>query len=94
MKSEDLLAILAGGILAYVAYKTFAGKSNGQTAFNTAANAMAAKFETTRGMYSRAVNNTAALGQEGYGWKYYDNGTAISPNGDYYLNGELVWSAP
>ena len=28
----------------------------------------------------------------GYGWKYYDSGVAISPGGDYYHNGELVWS--
>ena len=38
------------------------------------------------------IANTALPGQEGYGWSYYDNGTAISPTGEYYLNGELVWS--
>lgn len=27
-------------------------------------------------------------------WQYFTDGTAISPEGDYYLNGELVWSAP
>lgn len=26
------------------------------------------------------------------GWSYYDNGTAISPDGSYYLAGEKVWS--
>lgn len=29
------------------------------------------------------------------GWNYYndgDSGLAISPDGGYYLNGELVWS--
>lgn len=26
------------------------------------------------------------------GWSYYDNGTAISPDGSYYHAGEKVWS--
>lgn len=30
-------------------------------------------------------------GQEGYGWQYYSDGTAIDPNGNYYKNGELVY---
>lgn len=38
------------------------------------------------------VANSALPGQPGYGWSYYDNGTAISPDGEYYFNGELVWS--
>ena len=29
------------------------------------------------------------------GWRYFENGTAISPEGDYYLNGQMVYqSAP
>jgi len=31
-------------------------------------------------------------GSPGYGWRYYSDGTAISPSGDYYLNGSLVYS--
>lgn len=26
------------------------------------------------------------------GWEYYDNGTAISPDGSYYFEGDKVWS--
>lgn len=26
------------------------------------------------------------------GWRYYDNGVAISPDGVYYKNGAQVWS--
>ena len=26
------------------------------------------------------------------GWSYYDNGTAISPDGSYYFEGQQVWS--
>lgn len=28
------------------------------------------------------------------GWQYFTDGTAISPEGDYYLNGELIWTKP
>lgn len=38
------------------------------------------------------VLNTAFPGQVGYGWKYYDDGVSIGPDGKYYLNGNLVWS--
>lgn len=31
-------------------------------------------------------------GQEGYGWQYFSDGTSISPGGDYYQGGNLVWS--
>ena len=38
------------------------------------------------------IENTAVPGSPGYGWKYYSDGTVISPNGDYYQNGNIVWS--
>jgi hypothetical protein len=37
------------------------------------------------------IPNIAKEGEVGYGWKYYDNGTAISPDGKYYHNGALVY---
>lgn len=27
------------------------------------------------------------------GWRYYDNGTAIDPQGNYYYQGQLVYKA-
>lgn len=39
------------------------------------------------------INNAALPGQPGWGWTYYDSGVAISPAGDYYLNGALIWKA-
>lgn len=38
------------------------------------------------------VDNTSLPGDEAYGWKYYSDGTAISPDGEYYYQGEEVWS--
>lgn len=31
-------------------------------------------------------------GQYSNGWRYFNDGTAIDPQGSYYLNGQLVWS--
>ena len=39
------------------------------------------------------ITNNALPGQPGYGWKYYSDGTVISPSGDYYnKDNELIWS--
>lgn len=38
------------------------------------------------------ISNTAGPGETGYGWRYFDNGTAISPAGEYYFEGTKVWS--
>lgn len=37
------------------------------------------------------VLNEAKPGEPGYGWKYYTNGTAISPDNKYYQEGKLVY---
>lgn len=31
-------------------------------------------------------------GQFGNGWRYFTDGTAIDPQGNYYQNGALIWS--
>jgi hypothetical protein len=44
------------------------------------------------------VPNYATSGDEGFGWNYYtdssNNSVVISPNKEYYYNGELVWTPP
>jgi len=37
------------------------------------------------------IENTASSGSPGYGWKYYSDGTAISPEGKYYYQGSEVY---
>lgn len=37
------------------------------------------------------IENPARPGQTGYGWKYYNNGTAVSPDGKYYFDGKLTY---
>ena len=38
------------------------------------------------------IDNPAQEGQEGFGWKYYSDGTVIDPYGQYYQDGKLIWS--
>lgn len=38
------------------------------------------------------ITNTATTpGSPGFGWKYYSDGTSISPDGKYYYQGEMVY---
>lgn len=39
------------------------------------------------------ILNEAKVGEPGYGWKYYTDGTAISPTGKYYFQGNEVYDA-
>ena len=36
------------------------------------------------------IANPAMPGQEGYGWRYFSDGTAISPTGDYFFDNKEV----
>jgi hypothetical protein len=38
-----------------------------------------------------AITNTATQGQPGYGWQYFSDGTSISPTGQYYQGGTLIY---
>lgn len=38
------------------------------------------------------IFNDDTAGQPGYGWQYFTDGTAISPTGTYYHQGQPVWS--
>lgn len=37
------------------------------------------------------ILNNALPTQPGYGWQYFTDGTAISPEGIYYQNGREIW---
>lgn len=39
------------------------------------------------------IENNALPGQSGYGWRYFTDGTAISPDGTYYYKGQMVYQA-
>lgn len=62
-------------------------------------------IQQIRGLYDRLTGaetpelsgvteifNPATEGQEGFGWRYFDDGTVIDPSGQYYKDGEIIWS--
>jgi hypothetical protein len=46
---------------------------------------------TTEGVTQIDTSNIQP-GQEGYGWQYFSDGTTIDPSGNYYQNGQLIYS--
>lgn len=47
--------------------------------------------DTSTSDYVTEIPNTTNPGDIGYGWKYYSDGTAISPTGSYYYQGQSVY---
>lgn len=86
MKTEDLITLGAATILAYVAYKTFTKGAS------VPANAAPARITPAANGYAQEIVNNADPTEPGWGWKYYTNGVAISPDGTYYLNEKPVWN--
>ncbi len=80
MKQTELIALGLAGIAVYLIVK---GKGSTTTQ------------KGTTGALGGFVGEIfdAAGSAFGNGWRYFDNGTAIDPNGNYYFNGQPVWSA-
>ncbi|HYD63329.1 MAG TPA: hypothetical protein VEC35_23435 [Noviherbaspirillum sp.] len=53
---------------------------------------MLLKGRDARAARTNEITNPALPGQIGYGWRYFSDGTAIDPNGNYYLKGAPIWS--
>lgn len=85
MKKEDLmiLAVAVGGALLIVK----SVKAN-----NAGAGAVGGAAKTVKDFVSEILG----AGGETYpnGWRYFSDGTTIDPAGNYYANGQLVWTNP
>lgn len=94
MKSSDLLTILAGGVLAFVAYQAFKSRSGvGGIAPAAGSGAVGSYLIGNTSAPAQTIPNLSTQGQAGYGWQYFTDGIAIAPNGDYFKQGQLIWSA-
>ena len=77
MKSSHLILLAAVGVAAWILMKPkTAGAAGGNSVFDGVVE----------------ILNTSVPGQEAWGWTYYNNGVAISPDGSYYKNGVKIWS--
>lgn len=83
MKQTEMIALALAGIAVYLIVK---GKGSTTTTKGSTGSTGA-----VGGFVGEIFD---AAGQAfGNGWRYFDNGTSIDPNGNYYFNGQPVWSA-
>jgi hypothetical protein len=92
MKIDTLVIIAAAGAGLYFMSRTL--KNSVPTAYTPPRQGGTASSLNNGGnLPTMQVSNTALPGDPGWGWTYYNDGTAIGPNGDYYFQGQKVWSA-
>lgn len=82
MDNENLILLALCGIALWMISKNATGQSNTVLNMGKAINGISEIF------------TGAKQGQYGYGWRYFSDGGAIDPAGNYYLNGDLVWTKP
>lgn len=91
MKSTDLIVLGLAGLAVYMIVK------GGKT---TSGGALTTRPATTTTGGVRSVTETvseifSSVGKTfDNGWRYFTDGTAIDPSGNYYYQGQLVWNNP
>lgn len=78
MKQPELIALGLAGLAVYFIVNAKGGKSSGGLA-----NATAARTSEIFASNGQTFDN---------GWRYFSDGTAIDPAGNYYQNGNPIWS--
>lgn len=90
MNKDTIIIIAAAGLGLYLISKMI--KPGGAVMRPPTGSGTASSLNNNGAPPVTDISNTALPGQSGWGWNYYSDGTAISPTGQYYLNGQLVWS--
>ena len=87
MKQTDLIVLGLAGVAVWMIFQARKGTTSGpaKTGSNTGSTGAASSW----------VNEVfdAGGGQFGNGWRYFDNGTAIDQEGNYYFGGQRVYTA-
>lgn len=84
MKNSDLLILAAAAVAAFFILK----KNGGLPAVSAAQPASSNQV----GDFVNGIFNPARVGDPGFGWQYFTNGTAIDSAGNYYFGGQRVWT--
>lgn len=77
MKTEELIALALAGVAVFLIFKSSKAGA-------------ASPFVSTWKKVTEVLSPSGARFDNG--WRYFDDGTSISPEGDYYTGGNLVWS--
>lgn len=85
MKSTELIVLGLAGLAVYMITKskatsTAAAGSKPSAGLSNPAEWVSQIFDSAGGQFSN-------------GWQYFSNGTAIDPMGNYYYNGQMVWTS-
>lgn len=78
MKQNEIIVLGLAGLAVYLIWQSQKGKTT--TSTTTAA--------------ARFVDEIFEQRPYANGWRYFENGVAIDPAGNYYQNGAMVWQAP
>ena len=88
MKQTELIVLGLAGVAVYLIAKTPAGKKAMQSVTGTASAGLRDMSQTV----TEVLDTTGKAFSNG--WRYFNDGTAIDPAGNYYQGGQLVWSNP
>lgn len=91
MEENDLIVLGLAGVAVYMILQAQKKTATGTSTSPTRSGTTTTASKGITDMVSEILN---PMGQAyDNGWRYFDNGTSISPEGDYYLYGKLVYSA-
>lgn len=82
MKQTELIAVGLAGLAVYLIWQSQKKKTG--TTSGAAARPAGWVSEVLDAGGQRFTNS----------WRYFDNGVAIDPAGNYYQGGQMVWQAP
>lgn len=81
MDQEDIMLMGLAAAALYFMWKS--SRANSSNTINNVGKAINGISE----IFTGATSNQVASG-----WRYFTDGTSISPDGSYYQNGSLIWS--
>jgi hypothetical protein len=85
MKQTEMIALGLAAVAVYLIVNTNKKKAPGSI---SAANPLQSAAATVAEIFDTAGKTFSN------GWRYFNDGTAISPAGDYYQGGQLIWQDP
>lgn len=90
MKTQDLAILGLAGVAVYMILR-----SQGVSVSGLVGKVTGSAGKTAADAPDSFVDEIFNAGGTPYtnGWRYYENGTAIDPSGNYYYQGKLVYSA-
>lgn len=91
MKSTDLIVLGLAGVAVYLIAK---GGKLGTTTTTTARRVTSGLPGLTNPLETVSEIFTTAGKTFDNGWRYFSDGTAIDPLGNYYFQGQKIWDNP